>query len=121
MADYETFVKGLGIALEWKINKDTKTLEYRDFTGPEKLLLIQNVNFKTLLANSDKTDDLQMIWSNFMDIINVGDLKLHYATDEANLEDKIRKWFKKLFALYQAKDVTPNMHVLHCMSMCLNF
>lgn len=46
MADYETFVKGLGIALEWKINKDTKTLEYRDFTGPEKLLLIQNVNFK---------------------------------------------------------------------------
>lgn len=36
-----------------------------------------------------------MLWSNFMDIIHVGDLKLHYATDEANLEDKIQKWFKK--------------------------
>jgi len=32
MAGYETSVKSLGISFEWKINKDTKTLEYRDLT-----------------------------------------------------------------------------------------
>ena len=37
MAGYEKFLKDLGISFEWKINKDTKKLEYRDLTGPEKL------------------------------------------------------------------------------------
>ena len=39
-----------------------------------------------------------------MDI--VGDLKLDYTTDDAiaNLEGKIKKWFRKLLELYQAKD-----------------
>ena len=45
MAGYEKFVKDLGISFEWKINKDTKKLEYRDLTGPEKLLLFQHINF----------------------------------------------------------------------------
>ena len=39
MAGYEKFVKEIGIDFEWKINKDTEKLEYRDLTGPEKLLL----------------------------------------------------------------------------------
>ena len=113
MAGYETFVKSLGISFEWKINKDTKKLEYRDLTGPEKLLLMQNVNFKSLLPNLHVTDDLQLLWSSFMDIM--GDLKLEYTTDEGitKLEDKIKKWFEKFLALYQAKDVTPYMHALY--------
>ena len=38
MAGYKEFVKDLGISTEWKINKDTKKLEYRDLRGSEKLL-----------------------------------------------------------------------------------
>ena len=57
MAGYETDVKSLGISFEWKIDKDTKKLEYRDLTGPEKLLLIQNINFKSLLPNCRVTGD----------------------------------------------------------------
>jgi len=45
MAGYEKFVKDLGISFEWKISKDTKKLEYRYRTGPEKLLL-----FSTLIS-----------------------------------------------------------------------
>ena len=113
MAGYETFVKSLGITFEWKINKDTKKLEYRDLTGPVKRVLIQNVNFKSLLPNCHVTDDLQVLWSSFMDII--GDLKRDYTTDEAIaiMEDKIKKWFEKFLTLYQAKDVTPYMHALY--------
>ena len=69
MAGYETSVKSLGISFEWKINKDTKTQEYRDLTGPEKLLSMQNVNCKSLLPNSHATDDLQVLSSSFMDIM----------------------------------------------------
>ena len=100
MAGYETFVKSLGITFEWRINKDSKKLEYRDLTGPEKLVLVQNINFKSLLPNCHVTEDLQVLWSSFMDII--GDLKLDYTTDQAiaNLEVKIKIWFEKFLTLY---------------------
>lgn len=113
MAGYEKFVKNLGISFEWKINKDTKKLEYRDLTGPEKLLLFQHINFHSLLSECHDADKLQALWSNFMDI--VGDLKLDYPTDDAisSIEDKIKKWFQKFLDLYQAKDVTPYMHALY--------
>lgn len=41
MARYEAFLKNLGISFEWRINKDTKKLDYRDLTGPEKLTVMQ--------------------------------------------------------------------------------
>lgn len=36
MAEYEAFLKNLGISFEWRINKDIKQLDYRDLTGPAK-------------------------------------------------------------------------------------
>ena len=45
MAGCKKFVNDLGICFEWKINKDTKKLEYRDLAGPEKLL-----PFNTLIS-----------------------------------------------------------------------
>ena len=42
MAGYEKFVKELEINFEWKINRDSKKLDYRDLTGPEKFLLFQH-------------------------------------------------------------------------------
>jgi len=113
MACYETFLKDIGINFEWKINKDTKKLDYRDLTGPEKLSLFQKVNFNTLIPNSNLASDLELLWKDFMEVI--GDLKLNYLTDEAisGLETKINKWFKKFNDMYQAKDVTPYMHALH--------
>ena len=75
MAGYEKFVKEFGINFEWKINKDTEKLEYRDLTGPEKLLLFQHINFHLLLPEFHDVDKLQTLWGNFIDII--GDLKLN--------------------------------------------
>ena len=109
----EKFLKELGIDFEWKINKDTKKLEYRDLTGPEKLLFFQHINFHLPLPEFHDVDKLQALWGNFIDI--TGDLNLNYSTDDAisSLEDKIKKWFKKFLELYQAKDVTPYMHSLY--------
>ena len=49
MASYEEFVKSIGISFNFRINKESKKLEYRDLTGPEKLKLFQNINIPTLL------------------------------------------------------------------------
>ena len=113
MAGYEKLLKEIGISFEWKMNKETKKLEYRDLTGPEKLLLFQHINFHSIISECHNTDKLQALLSSFMDII--GDLKLDYTTDDAisSLEDKIKKWFQKFLDLYQAKDVTPYMHALY--------
>ena len=62
-------MKDLGISFEWKINKDTKKLEYRDLTGPEKLLLFQHINFHSILSECHDVDKLQALWSSSMDIM----------------------------------------------------
>ena len=41
MERYTSFSKGLNIQFCLSANKDTNKLQYRDLTGPEKLLLFQ--------------------------------------------------------------------------------
>ena len=41
MAGYEKFLRDIGISFEWRVNKESKKLEYRDLTGPEKILVMQ--------------------------------------------------------------------------------
>lgn len=55
MARYEKFLQDLGISFEWSLNKDSRQLEYGDLTGPEKLLVMQSINFQTLLPNFKDT------------------------------------------------------------------
>lgn len=113
MARYEAFLKNLSISFEWRINKDTKKLDYRDLNGPEKLTVMQNIDFPFFLPGDQNREKQQQLWSEFMEI--TGDLKLDYKTDEsiAQLEEKIKGWFKIFLSLHQAKDVTPNMHALY--------
>ena len=47
MACYEEFIKSMGITFNFRINKESKKLEYRDLTEPEKLKLFQNINIPT--------------------------------------------------------------------------
>ena len=49
-----------------------------------------------------------------MDIIN--DLKLDFTSEDSILElqGDIKAWFELFLNVYQAKDVTPYMHALHC-------
>ena len=112
MARYETFLQDLGISFEWRLNKDAKQLEYRDLTGPEKLLVMQSINFQTLLPNFKDTNKLEKLWGGFMEII--GDLKLNFdnAEDVNKLKSKIKTWFDIFLSLYQTKNVTPYIHAL---------
>ena len=39
MACYEMLLDNLGVSFQWHIGKESKKLEYKDLTGPEKLKL----------------------------------------------------------------------------------
>lgn len=84
MAGYEELIKSIGISFNFRINKDSKKLEYRDLMGPEKLKLFQHINIPMLLPQCSKNKDVQVIWKKFMDII--GDLKLDFTSEDSILE-----------------------------------
>ena len=116
MASYEEFIKSIGISFNFRINKDSKKLEYRDLTGPEKLKLFQNINIPTLLpqCSTCKNKQIQVIWAKFMD--TMFHLKLDFTSEDCvfQLQGDIKHWFKLFLKVYQTKDVTPYMHALHC-------
>ena len=113
-ASYEEFVESIGISFNFRINKESKKLEYRDLTGPEKLKLFQNINIPTLLPRYSRNKEIQVIWQKFMELI--GDLKLDFTSEDdiIQLQGDIKSWFGLFLNVYQAKDVTPYMHALHC-------
>ena len=112
MAEYEAFLTSIGISFNFHINKDTRKLEYRDLTGPEKLKVIQNIDIPALSPKLDNSKDLQQIWCDFMEII--GDLNLDYTSEDTimQLKAKIVAWYNAFLQAYQTKDVTPYMHAL---------
>ena len=99
MAGYEHFLRQTGISFEWRVESNTKKLEYRDLTGPEKLHVIQNINIQALLPNFEDHKKLEKLWNDFMEIIE--DLKLDFPTDEpiASLTAKIKSWFQQFLSI----------------------
>ena len=65
MSRYQiTFLQELGISFSRYIGKESKQLEYRDLTGPEKVKLFQNINISFLLPNSEDANTIQknLVW-----------------------------------------------------------
>ena len=60
MASYEKFVQENGINFHFRVNKETKNLDYQDLTGPEKLKLFQNIKISVLLQESEAAHDVQV-------------------------------------------------------------
>lgn len=48
---------------------DTKKLNWRDLTGPEKVKLFSNINIPQLLPSLEKRTELQKLWANFYDFV----------------------------------------------------
>jgi hypothetical protein len=62
------------------------------------------------LPKAQNAKDIQVIWDEFVHIIN--DLKCDYTSQDSvlHIKDKIKTWLQKFLKVYQGKDVTPYMH-----------
>ena len=59
MAQYEHFLNHqCKISFKWHINKESKTLQWRDLTGPEKLRLFQHINIPDLFPRLPESQKL---------------------------------------------------------------
>ena len=47
MKKYQDFINGLNINFTFNVNKDTKQIEVRDLTGPEKIKVFENIDILT--------------------------------------------------------------------------
>ena len=111
MARYEKYLQDMGINFNFYIAKDTKMLDYRDLTGPEKVKLFKQINISYLLPNNQHSHIIQDIWDEFSSTIM--DLKQNMDfTEVPEFKSKVDHWMQKFLVVYQTKDVTPYMHAL---------
>ena len=72
MADWETYLNDtLKIPVNWFVCKDSKKLKWRDLTGPEKQILFRNIDFTKVLPNHQKSDQISLLWKQFLTITNM--------------------------------------------------
>ena len=108
LKSYEEFLnKSCKIRFHWFIDKDSKSLKWRDLTGPEKVRLFERIDIPTLFPTHPQKYELKFLWSEFYNLIN----KLKKPDcDSEEFEERAKAWVRLFTSLYQTKDVTPYIH-----------
>ena len=102
---YISFLKGLNIQFCLSVNRDSNKLQYSDLTGPQKLLLFQNIKIKDLLPQYKDAEQLQSVYDTFLNLYS--ELGNTFLADQVEqYEQKIKKWTQDFFQLFQTRDVT---------------
>lgn len=105
----KSYLQSLGIPFHFYVRKESKQLECRDLTRPEKVKLFKNINISSHLPNSQENKTIQQIWEDFSAMSE--DLKHDYKIDAvSNFTSKVKNWLRKSIVPHQTKDVTPYMH-----------
>ena len=109
MVTYRDFLNGpCKIQFNWFIDKESKRLQFRDLTGPEKIRLFENINIPKLFPVLSTKNELQGIWKEFYSLIQ--QLGKSECDDINKFEKSVKCWVTKFIGVYQTKDVTPYIH-----------
>lgn len=68
------------------MNKGTKTLDYRDLTGPEKLKVFCSIKVSEIMGQSDDAEYIQVVWNDFFHLIN--ELDQNYISENCIIQIK---------------------------------
>ena len=112
VAPYESFLNNeCQIPFQFYIS-DSKTLKWRDLTGPEKYRLLRKIQLPLLFPNIPMVETLQEIWNEFSKLNAC--IRSDSLTTEtiSAFESDAQQWLKKFLSVYQTKHVTPYIHTL---------
>ena len=112
VAAYESFLNNeCQIPFQFYIS-DSKTLKWRDLTGPEKYRLLRKIQLPLLFPNIPMVETLQEIWNEFSKLNAC--IRSDSLTTEtiSAFESDAQQWLKKFLSVYQTKHVTPYIHAL---------
>ena len=109
LTTYQEFLNGpCKIKFTWFIDKESKRLQFRDLTGPEKIRLFENINIPELFPTLPSKNEVQNLWKRFYSLVQqLGNLE---CDDIDEFEKSAKNWVSEFVSIYQSKDVTPYMH-----------
>ena len=104
---YEKFLKDVcKINFKFYCAKESKDLQWRDLTGPEKIRVFKNIDIPKYFPRLKNASALQDIWNEFWRLFS----KLEAPGDTEELKADIHNWVKMFLKQYQTKNVTPYVH-----------
>ena len=113
IAAFEDFLKSIGIHdFAFHVDKDSKILKYRDFTGPDKYKILKNIKLLEFLP-IPRAHNLKAVWDNFLVLMN--DIQMLEQGEDQKIykfKNDAKNWVTSYVNLYQTKDATPYMHIL---------
>ena len=95
------------IRFHWTTDKTSKSLKWRDLTGPEQIRLFKNINIPSLFPSLPRKDEIQQVWTKFYSLIQALNTK---GCDPEKFAVDVKQWVEDFVSIYQTKDVTPYMH-----------
>ena len=121
MSNFENLLKQHNIFFSWKVD-DKGNIVYPESRGPEKLKLFSIIKIKTLAPKMKNAHQIQKIWDDFMDIVNILSKNEFLTAELENLRLRINNWITHFLSIYQTRDTTPYIHLLthHCTDIIEN-
>jgi len=111
--EYEAFlVFSCKIPFHFYVCKDSRSLKWRDLTGPEKYKLFAKINLPDLFPNLPNASVIQDIWMQFMALNEILRSEEVSSEEAAAFSVKSKAWLQLYLTVYQSKHVTPYMHAL---------
>ena len=105
---YEAFLNNqCKIRFHWMTDKTSRSLKWRDLTGPEQIRLFSNIKIPSLFPSLPRKDEIQQLWAKFYFIIQELNKK---DCDPRKFEVDAKEWARLFISVYQTKNVTPYMH-----------
>lgn len=105
---YENFLNSqCKIRFQWITDKTSKTIKWRDLTGPEQIRLFKNINIPSLFPSLPHKKEIQQLWTTFYNITQELNSR---NCDPEKFEADAKGWVTLFTSIYQRKDVTPYMH-----------
>ena len=69
--------------------------------------MFENFNLAEIMPNHEKFDEVEQIWSDFLEIVN---LVKDVAIEASELAKRTKEWLKLYLSVYNKTTVTPYIH-----------
>ena len=115
LSKFETNLKEMGISgYSFWIGKESKKLKWRTLTGPEKLIVLTNIDLVQLFPDLENVRHIQKLWKDFLEVHTLFSMKPSDITEEliTRFQSQSKAFVNDFVSIYLTKHVTPYMHCM---------
>jgi len=91
---------------------EAKDLKWRDFMGPEKLVVFSKIYLPKLLPDLPNINVVQLLWKKLKSLYDVLHSERISFSNAVKFEEDAKQWINDFAKIYQTKHVTLYMHIL---------